>query len=63
VGIIVEGDAFAGRLDRVFADGFGGPYAEVVDPDRTYRAPRVDEKARDESPNESGAVRGMGGEP
>ncbi|MFT3767534.1 MAG: phospholipase D-like domain-containing protein [Minicystis sp.] len=46
VGIIVEGAAFAGQLDRVFADGFSGPYAEVVDPDRVYQAPKVEEKEK-----------------
>ncbi len=44
VGIIVEGEAFAGALERVFRDGFAGRYAEAVDPDRTYEAPKVDDK-------------------
>jgi len=44
VGIIVEGEAFAGQLERVFRDGFAGPYAEVVDPDKAYEAPRTEGK-------------------
>ena len=44
VGIVVEGEGFAGGLERVFRDGFAGPYAEVVDPDRGYEAPKVEEK-------------------
>lgn len=42
VGVIVEGEAFAGKLEEVFRGGFGGPLSEVVSPDRTYEAPRVD---------------------
>jgi phosphatidylserine/phosphatidylglycerophosphate/cardiolipin synthase-like enzyme len=42
VGVIVEGAAFSAELDRVFHDGFEGPYAEVVDPDRAYVAPKID---------------------
>ena len=41
VGIIVEGEAFAAQLDRVFEGGFSGPYAEVVDPEKTYVPPKV----------------------
>ncbi|MFO0758774.1 MAG: phospholipase D-like domain-containing protein [Byssovorax sp.] len=44
-GLIVEGASFAISLERVFRDGFAGPYAEVVDPDKTYEAPKIDEKA------------------
>jgi phosphatidylserine/phosphatidylglycerophosphate/cardiolipin synthase-like enzyme len=45
VGLIVEGAAFAHRLERVFRDGFAGRYAEPVDPDGHYAPPRVgDEK-------------------
>jgi phosphatidylserine/phosphatidylglycerophosphate/cardiolipin synthase-like enzyme len=44
VGLVVEGEGFATGLERIFRDGFGGPYAEVVDPDRVYEAPQVDEK-------------------
>jgi hypothetical protein len=44
VGVVLEGAAFAAQLERVFRDGFGGAYAEVVDPERTYEAPKVDEK-------------------
>lgn len=41
-GLIVEGEAFARRLDGVFHDAFAGKYAEVVDPDRKYEAPKID---------------------
>jgi phosphatidylserine/phosphatidylglycerophosphate/cardiolipin synthase-like enzyme len=41
VGLIVEGTAFAAQLERVFHDAFAGPYAETVDPEKTYEAPRV----------------------
>jgi phosphatidylserine/phosphatidylglycerophosphate/cardiolipin synthase-like enzyme len=44
VGVIVEGDSFAAPLERFFRDGFAGPYAEAVDPDRVYTLPRLDEK-------------------
>ena len=44
VGVIVEGESFAAPLERFFHDGFAGPYAESVDPDRVYQAPRMDEK-------------------
>ena len=44
VGVIVEGEGFAAPLERFFHDGFAGPYAEPVDPDQAYQAPRVDEK-------------------
>ena len=44
VGLVVDGRAFAAQLDRVFHDGFEGPYAEKVDPDRTYEPPKVDDK-------------------
>ena len=44
VGVIVEGESFAAPLERFFHDGFAGVYAEPVDPDRVYQAPRVDEK-------------------
>jgi phosphatidylserine/phosphatidylglycerophosphate/cardiolipin synthase-like enzyme len=42
VGMVIEGAAFAAELERVFADGFGGPYAEAVDPDRVYVPPKID---------------------
>ncbi len=41
VGLVVEGAALAGQLERVFHDAFAGPYSEGVDPERTYEAPRV----------------------
>jgi phosphatidylserine/phosphatidylglycerophosphate/cardiolipin synthase-like enzyme len=45
VGLVVEGVAFAEQLDRVFHDAFGSRYSEPVDPDRTYDAPRISERA------------------
>jgi phosphatidylserine/phosphatidylglycerophosphate/cardiolipin synthase-like enzyme len=42
VGVVVEGEAFAAELDRVFADGFAGRYAEEVDPERVYVPPKLD---------------------
>ncbi len=41
VGLLVEGGAFGARLDRYFAAGWDGPYAEAVDPDATYEPPRI----------------------
>ena len=41
VGFIVEGKAFAGRLDRFFADGWNSSDAAVVDPSAKYEAPRT----------------------
>jgi phosphatidylserine/phosphatidylglycerophosphate/cardiolipin synthase-like enzyme len=41
VGLIVDGEAFAAQLERVFHDAFTGPYTEVVDPARTYEPPKV----------------------
>jgi hypothetical protein len=41
-----------GRLERVFRDGFEGPYAEVVDPDRAYAPPKID------APRATRALRG-----
>lgn len=43
VGVIVEGESFAGRLEKVFRDGFGGPLAEVVNPDKDYQPPKIDD--------------------
>jgi phosphatidylserine/phosphatidylglycerophosphate/cardiolipin synthase-like enzyme len=43
VGLVVEGRAFAAQLERVFASGFDGGYAEPVDPDKVYEAPKVDD--------------------
>lgn len=41
LGLVVDGAAFAGRLDGLFADLWSSPYAEPVDPDRTdYQPPR-----------------------
>ncbi len=42
VGLFVEGAAIAGRLGRIFEDGFGGTYAEPLDPERTYEPPRIE---------------------
>ena len=41
VGLVVEGDAFAAQLERVFHDAFAGSYAEVVDPAKIYEPPKV----------------------
>ena len=41
VGLVVEGEAFGARLDRYFASGWDSPYAEAVDPDASYEAPRI----------------------
>jgi phosphatidylserine/phosphatidylglycerophosphate/cardiolipin synthase-like enzyme len=41
VGLVVEGDAFAAQLERVFHDTFTGPYAEAVDPGRNYEPPKL----------------------
>jgi phosphatidylserine/phosphatidylglycerophosphate/cardiolipin synthase-like enzyme len=41
VGVIVEGDAFAQRLEGVFHDAFTGPYVEPVDPAKIYEPPKV----------------------
>jgi phosphatidylserine/phosphatidylglycerophosphate/cardiolipin synthase-like enzyme len=42
VGLIIEGGAMAAQLERVFQSAFAGPYAEPVDPDRVYEAPRIE---------------------
>lgn len=42
VGLFVDGTTIAGPLTRIFEDGFGGAYAEVLDPDRTYEPPRIE---------------------
>ena len=41
VGFLVEGKAFAERLDKFFADGWSSSYATVVDPSAKYEAPRT----------------------
>ncbi len=41
VGLILEGKAPSERLDRFFLDGWDGDYAELVDPEAEYEAPRV----------------------
>jgi hypothetical protein len=45
VGLVVEGAPFAGRLDRIFGDGWGSPYAAPVDPKAAYPAPSIDRDA------------------
>ncbi len=42
VGLIVEGASFAKQLERVFADGWNSAYAQPVDPQAKYDAPRID---------------------
>ncbi|MGZ4804378.1 MAG: phospholipase D-like domain-containing protein, partial [Acidimicrobiia bacterium] len=41
VGLIVEGAAFASRLDRFFQDNWSSPYAAEVDPKATYAPPAI----------------------
>jgi phospholipase D-like protein len=41
VGLVVEGGALPTRLDAFFAGNWESPYAEPIDPARTYPAPRV----------------------
>lgn len=41
VGVIVEGAAFAERLERFFADNWTSPRAALVDPGATYTAPNI----------------------
>jgi len=41
-GLVVEGAAFAGRLDAFFADLWQSPYARPIDPGATYRPPRIE---------------------
>jgi phosphatidylserine/phosphatidylglycerophosphate/cardiolipin synthase-like enzyme len=40
VGLLVHGTSFGAQLDRFFESGWDSPYAETVDPGRTYEAPR-----------------------
>ena len=40
LGLIVHGEPFARRLDGLFEDLWESPYAELVDPDRSYPEPR-----------------------
>ncbi|MDI1445154.1 phospholipase D-like domain-containing protein [Polyangium sp. 6x1] len=42
VGLFIDGKAVAERLGRIFEDGFGGAYAEVLDPNRKYEPPRIE---------------------
>ena len=42
-GIFVEGGRFVQDLDRIFEGLWGSEYAEIVDPEGTYAAPRVKE--------------------
>lgn len=43
VGLLVEGAAFASRLDEYFRKGWENSYSETVDPSSEYEAPRVGE--------------------
>lgn len=43
MGLLVDGQALAARLDAFFQDGWDSPYAETVDPARAYEAPRIGE--------------------
>jgi len=42
VSLFVFGSSFAGKLGRVFEGAFSSPYAERLDPDRTYEPPRIE---------------------
>ena len=42
VGLFVDGKVIAERLGRIFEDGFGGAYAEPLDPDHAYQPPRIE---------------------
>ena len=44
VGLIIEGGPLPARLDAFFADGWGGRYAETLDPNKEYVAPKVGEE-------------------
>jgi len=41
VGLIVDGAAFASKLEQVFKDGWTAPYATLVDPCAMYEAPKI----------------------
>ncbi len=41
LGLMVEGQAFGERLDHYFESGWNSAYAEPVDPDKQYKAPRI----------------------
>lgn len=41
VGLVLEGESVGERLDRYFEAGWNSEYAEAVDPERTYEAPRI----------------------
>ncbi len=41
VGLLIEGESIATRLDRFFLSGWTSEYAEIVDPCRKYTAPRI----------------------
>lgn len=41
VGLIIEGAAFAGRLDKFFERNWSHPFAVAVDPGATYQPPRI----------------------
>jgi phosphatidylserine/phosphatidylglycerophosphate/cardiolipin synthase-like enzyme len=41
VGLMVESEKLARRLDRFFVDNWDGPYAARVDPCGSYQAPRT----------------------
>ncbi|MCC6553120.1 MAG: phospholipase [Polyangiaceae bacterium] len=45
VGLVLEGAPVAARLDRIFEDGWSGPYAAAVDPAGHYAPPSVDREA------------------
>ncbi len=43
VGLLIEGEACAGRLSQYFEEGWSGPYSYFLDPNVEYEIPRVGE--------------------
>jgi phospholipase D3/4 len=41
VGLLIEGGALPARLEQFFADLWNSPYAQALEPSRTYPAPRI----------------------
>lgn len=50
VGLLVEGGPFAGQLERVFQEVWGGPYAAAVDPRGVYAPPPPSIEREEPSP-------------
>ncbi len=43
VGVVIRGGSIPKTLDQFFLDGWNGPYAIEVDPQKTYAVPRIGE--------------------